>query len=76
MEREEQIENMLAGLMNFLEIPTERKMLSLAIIKNLQLHEAMLSWVASFYESENTITRQSFIAKLNELIAEAQGEAK
>ena len=64
MEREEQIENMLAGLMNFLEIPTERKMLSLAIIKSLQLHEAMLSWVASFYESENTITLQSFTAKL------------
>ena len=76
MEREEQIENMLVGLMNFLEIPTERKMLSLAIIKSLQLHEEMLKWVASFHDSEDTITLQSFTAKLNELIAEKQINSK
>ena len=48
----------------------------IAIIAAYHLEDEMVSWVATFYGKEDTLTIQSFTAKLNELIVEAQGEAK
>ena len=49
---------------------------TIAIIAAYHLEDEMVSWVATFYGKEDTLTIQSFTAKLNELIVEAQGEAK
>ena len=49
---------------------------TIAIIAAYHLEDEMVSWVATFYGKEDTLTIQSFTAKLNELIAEAQGEAE
>ena len=76
MERIELLETGLIGLMKTLGMPNTRIMVSILVIKRLQLHEQMAEWIASYHDSEDTITLQSFTAKLNELIAEAQGEAK
>ena len=75
MEQRKELEDILIGLMLELEIPTVRVMLSAAIIRSLNLHEEMIDWVASYYDSEDTITAQSFTAKLNELIEEAKTRA-
>ena len=48
----------------------------MALIRSYQLHEKMIEWVASFHDSEDTITLQNFTAKLNELIAEKQINSK
>ena len=76
MERIELLENGLLGLMKTLGMPKTRIMISILVINQLHLHMKMAAWIASYHDSEDTITLQSFTAKLNELIAEAQGEAK
>lgn len=76
MEREEQIEYGLIGLMKTLGMPKTRIMISILVINQLCLHKQMAVWVASFHDSEDTITLQSFTAKLNELIAEKQTNGK
>ena len=60
------------GLMKSLEMSMYRAIFSMALIRSYRLHEEMIDWVASFHDSEETITLQSFTAKLNELIAEKQ----
>ena len=70
------LEDGLIGLMKELGMSKVRMMLSLALIRSHQIHLPMTKWVLSYRGKENTLTIQSFTAKLNELIAEAQGEAK
>lgn len=72
MERKEKLESILMGLMKSLEMSMYRAIFSMALIRSYRLHEEMIDWVASFHDSEETITLQSFTAKLNELIAEKQ----
>ena len=64
------------GLMKSLEMSMYRAIFSMALIRSYQLHEKMIDWVASFHNSEDTITLQSFTAKLNELIEKAQGKTE
>ena len=40
---------------------------TIAIIAAYHLEDEMVSWVATFYGKENTLTAQSFMAKLREL---------
>lgn len=76
MERREELEDILIGLMKSLGMSMYRGVFSMALIRSYQLHEKMIEWVASFHDSEDTITLQNFTAKLNELIAEKQINSK
>ena len=67
MERREELEHGLIGLMYALEISKVRMMLSLAIIRSCQLHEEMTDWVANFHDSDRDMTAQEFLAKVREL---------
>lgn len=53
-----------------------RIMLTMAIIAAYHLEEKLGAWAATFLGKEDTLTIQVFTAKLNELIAEAEGKAK
>ena len=76
MERRKILESGFVGLMRDLGISQVRTTCYLALIRTFQLHEKVADWVASFHDSEDTITLQSFTAKLNELIAEKQINSK
>ena len=67
MERREELEEILIGLMKSLEISMVRAMCSLAIIRSCQLHEEMIDWVASFHDSDRDMTAQEFLLKVREL---------
>lgn len=70
MERREELEDILIGLMNELDISTVRMMLSLALIRRHEIHEEMIDWIASFHNTERTMTAQSFLLKVKELTKE------
>jgi hypothetical protein len=74
MKAREILERGLIGLMRDLGISKVRTMGYLALIRTYQLHEMIADWVASFHDSEDTITLQTFTAKLNELIEEKEKE--
>jgi hypothetical protein len=48
----------------------------MAIIAAYHLEEKLGAWAATFLGKEDTMTIQVFTAKLNELIAEAEGKAE
>ena len=78
-EKEEKIwelRNMLIQLLVGLGMSDSRIIGTIMIIAKLQAEQKMVSWVATFYGKENTLTIQSFTAKLNELIAEKQTNGK
>ena len=49
MERIELLENGLIGLMKTLGMANTRIMVSILVIKQLQLHEQMAEWIASYH---------------------------
>lgn len=67
MERREELESCLIGLMQNLGISKVRMMLSLAIIRVHHLHEEMIEWIASYKGKEDTLTAQAFMSKLKKL---------
>ena len=67
MERREEIEKGIIGLMRSLGISKVRMMLSLALIRAHQLHEEMVSWIASYHNSDRDMTAQEFLLKVREL---------
>lgn len=67
MERREELESCLIGLMQNLGISKVRMMLSLAIIRAHHLHEEMIEWIASYKGKEDTLTAQAFMSKLKKL---------
>lgn len=67
MERREEIEKGIIGLMRSLGISKVRMMLSLALIRAHQLHEEMGSWIASYHNSDRDMTAQEFLSKVREL---------
>ena len=67
MERREELESCLIGLMQNLGISKVRMMLSLAIIRVHHLHEEMIEWIASYKGKEDTLTAQAFMSKLGRL---------
>ena len=71
-----ELRNILIEVLVGLGMSDSRIIGTIMIIAKLQAEQKMVSWVATFYGKEDTLTLQSFTAKLNELIAEAQGEAK
>jgi hypothetical protein len=66
-ERRKLLESGLIGLMHTLEMPKARMMLSLALIRKHEIHEEMADWIASFHNTERTMTAQSFLLKVKEL---------
>ena len=70
------LEDGLIGLMRELGMSKVRMMLSLALIRSHQIHLPMAKWVLSYRGKEDTLTAQSFTAKLNELIEKAQGKTE
>ena len=62
----------LIVLMKAIGMSMYRAMFCLAEIKAYKLQDKMVEWVVSCRGKEDTITPQSFTAKLNELIAEKQ----
>lgn len=70
------LEDGLIGLMRELGMSKVRMIFSLALIRSHQIHLPMAKWVLSYRGKEDTLTLQSFTAKLNELIAEAEGKAE
>lgn len=67
MERRDELEKGIIGLMSALGISEVRMMLSLALIRVYQLHEEMAEWIASYHNSDRDMTAQAFMSKLNEL---------
>ena len=76
MERKKQLEIGLIGLMKAIGMSMYRALFCLAEIRAYHLQDKMVEWVVSCREKEDTITPQSFTAKLNELIAEKQTNGK
>ena len=76
MDRKKQLEYGLIGLMKAIGMSMYRAMFCLAEIRAYHLQDKMVEWVVSCRGKENTITPQSFIAKLDELIAEKQTNGK
>ena len=70
MERRDELEKVIIGLMSALGISEVRMMLSLALIRVYQLHEEMVRWIASYHNSDRDMTAQAFMSKLNELTEE------
>lgn len=70
MKRRKEIEKLLIWLMDSLEMPTVRMILTLAIIRAHHLHEEMVRWIASYHNSDCDMTAQDFMSKLNELTEE------
>ena len=70
MEREKELEEGLIGLMDTLGMSKVRMMLSLALIRRHEIHEEMAEWIASFHNTERTMTVQSFLLKVKELTKE------
>ncbi|MBQ5669107.1 MAG: hypothetical protein IIV29_00245 [Tidjanibacter sp.] len=67
MERREEFERDLIGLMQALGISKVRAMLCLAIIRTQNLHNEMASWVASHRGKEDMLTAQAFMSKVGQL---------
>lgn len=72
MERREELEEILIGLMKSLDISMARAMCSLAIIRSCQLHEELVVWIASFHNSESDMTAQEFLLKVRELAEKSE----
>ena len=72
MERRQELEDILIGLMNELDISAVRMMETLALIRSYQIHEEMIEWIASFHDTERTMTAQSFLSKVKELTRGAE----
>ena len=75
-ERVKELRSLLILLLRGLGESKNRIMLTMAIIAAYHLEEKLGAWAATFSGKEDTMTIQVFTAKLNELIVEAQGEAK
>lgn len=67
MERREELEDILIGLMKSLGMSMYRGVFSMALIRAHHLHEEMIEWIASYKGKEDTLTAQAFMSKLNEL---------
>lgn len=67
MERKEELEAGLIGLMKTLGISKVRAMVSLAIIRAENLHYEMVEWIVNFRDREDNLTAQAFMSKLHEL---------
>ena len=67
MERREELEDILIGLMNELDISAVRMMVTLALIRSYQIHEKMIEWIAGYHNSDRDMTAQEFLLKVREL---------
>ena len=67
MERREELEDILIGLMNELDISAVRMMVTLALIRSYQIHEKMIEWIAGYHNSDHVMTAQDFLSKVREL---------
>lgn len=70
MDRRDELEKGIIGLMSALGISKVRMMFSLALIRVYQLHEEMARWIASYHNSDRDMTAQDFMSKLGELTEE------
>jgi hypothetical protein len=68
MERREELEDILIGLMKSLGMSMYRGgVFSMALIRAHHLHEEMIEWIASYKGKEDALTAQAFMSKLNAL---------
>ena len=67
MDRIEELEDILIGLMNELDISAVRMMVTLALIRSYQIHEKMIEWIAGYHNSDHVMTAQDFLSKVREL---------
>ena len=67
MERQKELEDIMIGLMNELDISAARMMVALALIRRCQIHEEMIEWIASYHNSDRDMTAQEFLLKVREL---------
>ena len=70
MDRRDELEKGIIGLMSALGISEVRMMFSLALIRVYHLHEDMAEWMVGYIGREDTLTVQAFMSKLNELTEE------
>lgn len=76
MDRRDELEKVIIGLMSALGISKVRMMFSLALIRTHQIHEEMVEWIASYHNSDRDMTAQDFMSKLNELTDESDNTDK
>ena len=76
MDRRDELEKGIIGLMSALGISEVRMMFSLALIRTHQIHEEMVEWIASYHNSDRDMTAQDFMSKLNELTDESDNTDK
>ena len=67
MERREELEDILIGLMKSLGMSMYRGVFSMALIRAHHLHKEMIEWIASYKGKEDTLTAQAFMSKLGRL---------
>ena len=67
MERREELEDILIGLMKSLGMSMYRGVFSMALIRAHHLHKEMIEWIASYKWKEDTLTAQAFMSKLKKL---------
>ena len=68
MERREELEDILIGLMKSLGMSMYRGgVFSMALIRSYQLHEKMIEWIAGYHNSDHDMTAQEFLSKVREL---------
>ena len=67
MDRRDELEKGIIGLMSALGISEVRMMLSLALIRTHQIHEELARWIASYHNSDRDMTAQDFMSKLGRL---------
>ena len=70
MDRRDELEKGIIGLMRSLGMSKVRMMLSLALIRTHQIHEELARWIASYHNSDRDMTAQAFMSKLGELTEE------
>ncbi len=68
--REKELNSILIELLYGLGISKTKIMLTMAIIKAHHIQYEILEWSVDYYEKESTLTAQTFMSKLNELIGE------
>ena len=76
MDRRDELEKGIIGLMSALGMSKVRMMLSLALIRTHQIHEELARWIASYHNSDRDMTAQDFMSKLNELTDESDNTDK
>ena len=76
MERRDELEKGIIGLMRSLGMPSARIMFIIALIRVYHLHEELAEWMVGYIGREDTLTVQAFMSKLNELTDESDNTDK